>query len=129
MALLGPAVGSAEEIGFDEDKALQLTEAVVAEHRVYATCMSLDKTSLSIVEENWTREIKQAAERLRGEKPSADFIRRFSAAVEFDKLLDKSMTLAAAIDFCHKHDRQVVSFYELGFSRLVDAIDKAITRQ
>lgn len=128
IALLGPAVAYAEGSAFDEEIALQLTEAVVAEHRVYATCMSLDKTSLSIVEENWAREIKQAAERLQGEKPSADFVRRFSAAVEFDNLLDRSMTLATAIDLCHTHGRQIETFHELGFSRLVDAIEKATTR-
>ena len=129
MALLGSAACSAEAAEFDEAKALQFTEAVVAEHRIYATCLSLNKISLSIVEENWTREVKQAAERLQGEQPSADFIRRFSAAVEFDKLLDRSMPLAAAIALCHTHDRQVETFYEFGFSRLVDAIDKATTRQ
>lgn len=129
MTLLGSAACFAEAAEFDEAKALRLTEAVVAEHRIYATCLSLNKISLSIVEENWTREVKQAAERLRGEKPSADFIRRFSAAVEFDKLLDRSMPLAAAIEFCHKHDKQVETFYMLGYSRLADAIDKATTRQ
>src|SRR3989338_4450634 len=127
IALLGSAACSAKAAEFDETKALRLTEEVVAEHRIYATCLSLDKISLSIVEESWAREVKQAVERLRGEKPSADFIRRFSAAVEFDKLLDRSMTLAAAIDLCHTHDRQVETFYILGYSRLADAIDKATT--
>jgi len=118
----------AEGIKFDEEKAMAAVETVVAEHRIYATCLSLDKLSLSIVQENWRREVKLATEELREVKPSAAFLHRFAGAVDFANLLDRSRHLEDAMNYCHANEKLLVNFQTFEFSHLVTAIESAETR-
>lgn len=104
---------------------MQAVEKVVAEHKMYATCLSLEPTTYRIVQENWTREVSQGAEALRAIKASPALVARYIAAVDSSRLLDKTMTLSAAMSFCQKNEAQVRKFHEFGFSRLAPAIDTA----
>jgi len=119
------AAASAANPKFDEARALQAVNTIVAEHRLYATCMSLDKVSLSIVEENWRREVKQATEAFKDLNPPPTFWPQFNAAVSFDKLLDRNATLGSTMALCHKNDKAVAQFQSFGFSHLRSAAEPA----
>ncbi len=120
--------GASYAAGYDESAILQSVEAVVAEHKIYATCFSLDSTAYQIVQENWLREVKQGAETLKGLNPSVAFMARFAYAVNPTRLLDEGMTISAAMAYCQKNEQQARKFHEFGFSHLADAIDQASKR-
>ena len=118
-------LGVTQPAAADDSAILQAVEKVVAEHKVYATCLSLEPTSYRIVQENWTREVSQGADALKALKPSPALVARFVAAVDSSRLIDKTMTLSAAMAYCQKNEAQVRVFHEFGFSRLSQAIDAA----
>jgi hypothetical protein len=118
----------AEGIKFDEEKAMAAVEKVVAEHRIYATCMSLDKMGLALVQQNWKEEVTLATEELRKVKPSATFVLRFAGAVDFSNLLNRSRNFGDAMDYCHTNEKQLRMFDTFEFSHLVTAIESAETR-
>jgi hypothetical protein len=122
---LGALLGTANAAAPDETAIMQAVEKVVAEHKVYATCLSLEPTSFRIVQDNWAREVSQGAEALKALKPSPALVARFLVAVDSARLIDKDATLAVAMAFCQKNAAQVMKFHEFGFSRLSEAIDKA----
>ena len=124
--LLGAVSGAASAEAFNETAVMQAVEKVVAEHKVYATCLSLEPMSFKIVQENWTREVSQGAEALKSIKPSPALVARYLVAVDSSRLLDKTMTLTAAISYCEKNAAQVMKFHEFGFSRLSEAINTAV---
>jgi hypothetical protein len=109
----------------DDAAILQAVEKVVAEHKIYATCLSLEPTSYRIVQENWTQEVSQGADALKALRPSPALVERFAAAVDSSRLIDKTMPLSAAMAYCQKNEAQVRVFHEFGFSRLSQAIDAA----
>lgn len=125
IALLSSSIGAARAAGLDETAILQAVEKVVAEHKVYATCHSLDALSLRLVQQNWSREVGQGAEALKALKPSAALVARYLVATDSARLLDKGMTLSAAMAYCEKNHAQVTKFEEFAFSRLAIAIDTA----
>jgi hypothetical protein len=109
----------------DEKAILRTAEKVVAEHRVYATCLSLDSIGYQLVQDSWDREVKRAMEALKELGASLMLTTRFAAAVRSEKLIDGGMSLSAAMTFCKKNEARVSKFYELGFSRLADEVQKA----
>jgi hypothetical protein len=109
-------------LAFNADAVIRATDAVVAEHKVYATCLALDKQGLALVRENWRREVAQAVDVLRDLQPPALFALRFSEAIDFSRLLDGDMKLSAAVEFCHKNEKTTLKFYELGYARLSSAV-------
>jgi hypothetical protein len=125
LLLIAAACAAAHAAAPDETEILQAVEKVVAEHRVYATCLSLEPTSYRIVQDNWTREVSQGADALKALKPSPALIARFLAAVDSSRLIDKTMSLSAAMAYCQKNEAQVRVFHEFGFSRLGEAISSA----
>ncbi len=125
IILLGAAFGTAPAAALDETAVMKAVEKVVAEHKMYATCLSLEPMSFRIVQENWTREVSQGAEALKELKPSPALVARFLAAVDSARLLDKKMTLDLAMAYCRQNEAQVRKFHEFGFSRLSEAIRTA----
>ena len=125
IAILGVSIGAAQAAAPDDATLMKAVEKVVAEHKVYATCLSLEPTSYRIVHENWTREVSQGAEALKALNPSPALVARYIAAVDSARLIDKTMTLAAAMAYCEKNAAQVKKFHEFGFSRLSEAINAA----
>lgn len=125
LLLIATACTAAHAAAPDETAVMQAVEKVVAEHKVYATCLALEPTTYRIVQENWTREVSQGAEALRALKPSPALVARFVAAVDSSRLIDKTMTLSAAMAYCEKNEAQVRKFHEFGFSRLSQAVDAA----
>jgi hypothetical protein len=61
----GAIAGSARAADDAEAAVLQAVAAVVAEHRIYATCFSLEPMAYQLVRENWAREVKEGTEALR----------------------------------------------------------------
>lgn len=128
LAIVGLAASCAvvaQPSGFNEEAVIRAVDDVVAEHRVYATCLALDGAGLSLVQENWRREVARAVEILKDMNPTAKFVLRFSEATALSRLLDGDMRLSAAMDFCHKNEKTTRKFYEFGYTRLPSAIARA----
>ena len=123
--LAAPGVTFADSPAFNADAVIRATDAVVAEHRVYATCLALDGQGLALVRENWRREVAQAVDALRDLKSPALFALRFSEATDFSRLLDGDMKLSAAMEFCQKNEKTTRKFYELGYTRLASTVTLA----
>ena len=128
-AMFAVSAHSARASAFDEAAVLNAIDKVVAEHRIYATCMSLDKLSHRVVQENWAREIKLGAEALRPLNPSVGFVARYAKAVEPSRLLENDMPLSTAMTYCWANEAQVQKFHVFDFSRLADAINKVVVRK
>lgn len=109
----------------NEDAMVKAIDAVVAEHQVYATCLSLEPQGLSLVQESWRREVAQAADSLKSLKASPALLIRFVSATDVSRLFDGSMRLSAAVDLCRKNEATVRKFYEFGYTRLAAAVEAA----
>lgn len=109
----------------NEEAVFDSINKIVAEHKIYATCLSLDSTSYQLVLTNWEREVDSAIEKIKSYKPSLTFIAKFKSAVATENLIDKNLSLADAMEYCHKNEEQVKKFYEFGHSRLSDAIGES----
>jgi hypothetical protein len=106
----------------DESATLREVKKIVAEYRVYATCLSLDAPTLALVESTWQKQVAAAIEALRELKPGVTFIASFTLAVRFSNLLDPDMKLSQAMDLCHKNPAAAETFWAFGNSRLTDAV-------
>ena len=53
MACLSSGSMAAEPPTLNEPSVMRAVDAVVAEHRLYATCLSLTPQLLPLVQENW----------------------------------------------------------------------------
>lgn len=125
--LLGASVASAVQAAdVDEAAVLAAVERVVAEHRIYATCLSLEPGSYRLVQDLWAQDVKAASAVLRDARPSVGFVARFAAAVHPSRLIDEDRSLASAIAYCHPHETQLRKFHEYGFSRLATAVADAL---
>ena len=125
MACLSSSAVAAEPTTLNEPSIMRAVDAVVAEHRLYATCLSRTPQMLPLVQENWKREVSEAVDALKPLKPSPGFMAKFVAAVDFSNLLDRGMSLSAAIDLCQRNEKVVNKFHEFGYTRLGTAIRKA----
>ena len=105
---------------------MQAVEALVVEHRIYATCLSLDPLGLALVKDNWQRMYIQATALLLPLQPSPEFVKRFDAASQQSRLLDTHQTLAATQQYCQAHQAEISRFYSFGFGSLAQAIDAVL---
>jgi hypothetical protein len=128
MALLATGVQYSNNVyasTFDEGEAIKAVHAVVAEHKIYATCLSLDSQAFNGVREVWRHEVMDAEKVLKTLKPTPAFIVRYTTAIAPSRLLDDSMKLSEAIAYCKQNEKQFQKFYLLGYSRLVTALESA----
>lgn len=124
IALLPTASNAGSSTNRDE-QILRAVEKVVAEHKIYATCLALDPLSLSLVQEGWNREVRDGADTLKEIGASSDLVARVAMAVAPSRLLDVNMSLSNAIEFCKTNHDQVATYYKLGATKLAPAIRQA----
>lgn len=109
----------------NEEAMVKAIDAVVAEHQVYATCLSLESQGLPLVQESWRREVAQAADSLKSMKASPALLARFVSATDPSRLFDGNMRLSAAMELCRKNEVTVRKFYVFGYTRLAAAVEAA----
>jgi hypothetical protein len=122
------AFAQSSEKRLDETAALRAVDAVVSEHRLYATCLALDGSSHALVNDMWNKEVAQAMDWLKPFKPSLVFLAKFRGKVEPSSLLDRDMALSAAMDLCHKSGKLVSRFYAFEWTPLWRALERSQTR-
>lgn len=120
--LLSGTVHASERL--DEAAVFAAVEAVVAEHRLYATCLSLDPLGYDTVQKIWELEVQDGLLALTRMKASPVLLARVGRAVSFDSLIDADLSLGEAIRYCHENMEQVRKLDEFGYTRLVNAIEK-----
>lgn len=121
--------GNATSGEFDEEKVLKVVNQVVSWHRMHARCASLHPDSYKVVRDFWALEVQGGVDVLRSLKPSANFVLRFSNAVDPSKLIDRSTSLGSVIDECHKNSGIFRQFDVLDYPRLGDSILDAVNRK
>jgi hypothetical protein len=115
----------ASSVAERDERVMHAVEKVVAEYRIYATCLSLDPMALSLVNETWNREVLAGVDALKEIGPSAALAARFATTVAPSQLLDPTMRLSDAIEYCKATRAQVLNFYSLSVSRLAPVIREA----
>lgn len=127
VSALMASMGSQAQ-ALNEEAAAKAIESVVAEHQLYATCLSLEPSALPLVQESWRRDVAQAADTLKRLKASPGLMARFMVMTDASRLLDDSMRLSAAIALCHKNEATVRKFHEFGQTRLAAALEAVAKR-
>jgi hypothetical protein len=97
---------------------MSVVEASIKEYRVYATCMSLDETSLKLIKETWNQSRNEALRDLKSNGASLLFLGRFTLATVDSKILNTDMNLSEAMPYCYKNKKNLDRFFEYGQSRL-----------
>lgn len=90
-------------------------DKVIAEHKFYATCSSLDDLSLKTIKYGWEKMVMETREELASYKPSAIFIAQFEPKTRFDSLVDQNKSLGETMRYCRAAPYKMSTYYEFGF--------------
>lgn len=100
---------------FNEKAVNAAIDQVIAEHKFYATCSSLDDLSLKTIKYGWERMVQETREELASYKPSTIFIAQFELKAHFDSLVDQNKSLGETMRYCRTAPYKMSTYYEFGF--------------
>ena len=113
-------------VAFDEAAVLNVLDRSIAEQHVFATCSALDGDNRNFLKKNWQQWVNEVRSKLRGTKPSVIFIAKLEYKLRNTILLDETMSLASAMEFCDKNKDAFRKQFLLDYIMLPIEVSKII---
>ncbi len=111
---------------FDESVVLKATDEVMDDFRLIATCMSLEPTTYSGLQQQWNSQVQETLTILKSEGASDAFISRYSDITQFSNLIDGKKTLSETMKICHSKADVYEKYMTLDFLLLSNQVSIAI---